>query len=43
MSAFVVSTVHIDALQARAITCLSGYTAAPWEIDDPRVFSAARR
>jgi hypothetical protein len=32
-----------DALQTRAIGCLPGYAAAPWEIDDPRVFSTAGR
>jgi hypothetical protein len=28
-----------DALQARAIDCLPGYNTAPWEINDPAVFS----
>jgi hypothetical protein len=33
-----------DALRERAIGCLSGYDAAPWEIDDPHVFlTTARR
>jgi len=32
-----------QALQSRSITCLPGYAAAPWEIDDAQVFSGDRR